>query len=109
MGCNDFDNDISFSFRATCFTLRHNRLIESLQLALSNFVQLARNARFKKLKHLRFRLVELKKSKVSLRKEHGRIDLFSFYVLFSHFRTDNVLKGILFLFFHKLFVHMHVK
>ena len=30
------------------------------------------------------------------------IDLFSLYVLFSHFRPRDVLKGIFLLFFHKL-------
>ena len=36
------------------------------------------------------------------------IDLFSLYVLFSHFRPRDVLKGIFLLFFHKLCVHIHV-
>ena len=36
------------------------------------------------------------------------IDLFSLYVLFSHFRPRDVLKGIFLLFFHKLCVHSHV-
>ena len=37
------------------------------------------------------------------------IDLFSLYVLFSHFRPRDVPKGIFFLFLHKLYIHMHVQ
>ena len=36
------------------------------------------------------------------------IDLFSLYVLFSHFRPRDVLKGIFLLFLHNLCVHAHV-
>ena len=37
------------------------------------------------------------------------MDLFSLYVLFSHFRSRDVPKGIFFLFLHKLCIHMHVQ
>ena len=36
------------------------------------------------------------------------IDIFSLYVLFSHFKSCDVLKGIFLLFFHKLCMHIHV-
>ena len=36
------------------------------------------------------------------------IDLFSSYVLFSHFRPRDVLKGIFLLFLHNLCAHAHV-
>ena len=35
------------------------------------------------------------------------IDLFSLYILFSHFRPCDLLMGILLLFFHKLCIHVH--
>ena len=38
----------------------------------------------------------------------GNIDLFSLYVLFSHFRPRDFLMGIFLLSFHKLCVHLHV-
>ena len=39
----------------------------------------------------------------------SRIDLFSLYVLFSHFRPRDVPKGIFLLFFHKLCIRRHLK
>ena len=47
-------------------------------------------------------------SLVAYAKRAQGIDLFSLYILFSHFRPRDVLKGIFLLFFHKLFVHKHV-
>ena len=36
------------------------------------------------------------------------IDLFSLYILFSHFRPRDALMGIFLLFFHELCVNLHV-
>ena len=45
---------------------------------------------------------------LSERPVRGTIDIFSLYVLFSHFRPRDVLMGIFLLSFHKLCVHLHV-
>ena len=51
------------------------------------------------------KLLSFKKAEL----EFGTImDLFSLYVLFSHFRPRDVLMGIFLSFFHKLCVHLHV-
>ena len=36
------------------------------------------------------------------------MDLFSLFVLFSHFRPRDILMGVFLLLFHKLCVHLHV-
>ena len=46
---------------------------------------------------------------LSRKNDHNAlIDLFSLYVLFSHFRPRDVLMGSFLLSFHKLCVHLHV-